>query len=131
MIARFEPLPAAPVQTDTRPRQFRSRLCRAGASLIMTMAAMQTPAATGEPLSSMAFAVSAATADSAGALAGAKREPSAFGGNGPQGSATADVHLKFFGFLEFDWNSPGSGGVPGFDPLPDAPSHVVLADTSK
>jgi hypothetical protein len=130
MIPRSKTLPT-PVQGNPRPPRPRTRLCRAGVSLILAVAAMQAFLVTGEPLSPASFAVSAAVAGSAGESGRVKHDPSPAGDKLASQSADDDGRLRFFGFLEFDWNFPGSSGVPGFGPLPDSPSHVVLAETSK
>ena len=135
MMTKFETPAAAAMRANTRRGQSRLGLCRMAASLITAMAAIQTLPARGEPLSVASFAMSAAAPDAATVRAGeparAKHAPSPVDDNTAPRSVAADHQLKFFGFVEFDWDSPGAGGVPGFGPLPDSPSQVVLADAGK
>jgi hypothetical protein len=98
--------------------------------LVLVAASLQALPVNGDPASPISFALSTAVPGSADEPARVKHDPSAVDGrNAPQ--LADDSRFAFFGFLEFDWNFPGSDGVPGFGPLPDSPSRVAAADSGK
>ena len=109
------------------PARFAShcrRLGRASLGLVLAAAAIQALPVNGEPAPTISFAASPAVP--ADESARVKHDPPAVDGrNAPQ--VADDSRLKFFGFLEFDWDSRDSGGVPGFGPLLDSPSRVAAA----
>ena len=98
--------------------------------MVLAAAAIQALPVNGEPAPTISFALSTAVPGSADEAARVKQDPPAVDGrNAPQ--VADDSQLKFSGFLEFDWDFPGSDGVPGFGPLSDPPSRVAAADTGK
>lgn len=92
----------------------RRHFGRAGVGLVLAAATMQAFPVTGEPLSTASSAVSAA-APGIGEPARVKHDPPPAGDEHASHSAD-EGRLAFFGYLEFDWNFPGSDGVPGFGP---------------
>ena len=94
------------------------------AAIVVTMVAMHASATADEPRSAASFttaAVTGATIGRAGEPARTSHDGAPASVIGAPGTSAGDAQLKFFGFLEFDWDSR-LGGVPGFGPLPHSPS---------
>jgi hypothetical protein len=97
-------------QTDTttsRRRADRTALALATLAIIAAVLALLFPQSLAAPRASAVHAAEAtfavAAPDDRRALPGRERTK------------------WFFGFLEFDWDPDAPGGVPGFDPWPQAP----------